>query len=216
MIFCDFDGTITERDNIADLVKHFKPEGWEPIFQDIMEFKISIREGVGALFALFPSSQKRELQDYVVNNAGIRQGFPELLEYCRKEHIEFFVTSGGIDFFLYPILAPYDIPKDHIFCNHSSFEGANIEILWPHPCDLYCNKDCGMCKTTVIRSMSAQNILSIVIGDSITDFEAAKLADVVFATKHLKTRCQELGRPYIPFETFHDVISHLQKEVITR
>ena len=31
IIFCDFDGTITENDNIIAIIRHFNPPGWEPI-----------------------------------------------------------------------------------------------------------------------------------------------------------------------------------------
>lgn len=30
-VFCDFDGTITEKDNIINIMKHFAPSGWEGI-----------------------------------------------------------------------------------------------------------------------------------------------------------------------------------------
>ncbi len=40
------------------------------------------------------------------------------------------------------------------------------------------------------------------IGDSVTDFEGAKLADIVFARAHLVQLCKELNLNYYPFENF--------------
>jgi len=209
IIFCDFDGTITESDNIVAIMKHFNPPGWEPLVEQVVNRTMSIREGVGRMFDLLPSSAKAEVAQYVFDTAKIRAGFPDLLDYCDRADIEFLVTSGGIDFFLLPLLEPFPIAKDHIYCNASDFTGERIRIVWPHPCDDECHTDCGMCKTTVIRRYPKEDYFRILIGDSVTDFEGAKLADLVFARSHLITKCEELGLPYVPFETFHDVIRHL-------
>ncbi|WP_439116426.1 2-hydroxy-3-keto-5-methylthiopentenyl-1-phosphate phosphatase [Paenibacillus antri] len=210
IVFCDFDGTITLSDNIVAIMKHFDPPGCEQIVNDIVSGAKSIRQGVGEMFALLPSSLKEDITQYVLNTAGIRPGFAELLKLCREKEIPFYVTSGGIDFFLRPLLAPFDIEESHIFCNSADFAGERIEIVWPHPCDEHCKNDCGMCKTRVIRRFPEDRYFRMLIGDSITDFEGAKLADLVFARSHLATRCRELGLPHHEYDTFFDVIRVLE------
>jgi 2-hydroxy-3-keto-5-methylthiopentenyl-1-phosphate phosphatase len=216
VLFCDFDGTITLSDNIVALMKHFNPAGWENIVQDIVSGNKSLRIGVGEMFALLPSSQKDEIRGFVLETAGIRPGFQQLLDWCKTNSVEFFVTSGGIDFFVNPMLAPFGIPADHVYCNGSDFSGERIEILWPHACDGECDVDCGMCKTAVIRRFPRDKFYRILIGDSITDFAGAKLVDLVFSRSHLTERCKELGLPHIPFETFHDIVRHLEQGGIVR
>lgn len=214
IIFCDFDGTITVNDNIVAIMKHFNPEGWEGIVEKIVTQQISIREGVGAMFALLPTSRKGEIVDYAINNAVIRDGFAEFVAYCKEQGITLLITSGGIDFFIYPLLRPFPIAEDHIYCNASSFEGETIEILWPNKCDALCKTDCGMCKTSIIRSYDPEKYERIIIGDSITDFEGAKLVDTIFARSHLIERCDQLGYAYHPFETFFDIIKQLEAEPV--
>jgi 2-hydroxy-3-keto-5-methylthiopentenyl-1-phosphate phosphatase len=209
IIFCDFDGTITESDNIVAIMRHFNPPGWESLVEGVVTNKISIRDGVGRMFELLPASSRDEVAKFVFDTANIRAGFPELLSYCERNDIEFLVTSGGIDFFLLPLLEPFPVSKERIFCNASDFSGERIRIVWPHPCDEHCSNDCGMCKTTVIRRYPKEQYLRILIGDSVTDFEGAKLADLVFARSHLITKCEQLGLPYVPYETFHDIVRHL-------
>lgn len=209
IIFCDFDGTITESDNIVAIMRHFKPEGWELLVEQVVSGKISIRNGVGRMFELLPAASRDEVAQFVFDTAKIRAGFPELLAFCKENDIEFLVTSGGIDFFVLPLLEPFPIDKSNIYCNASDFTGERIRIVWPHPCDDHCSNDCGMCKTTVIRRYPKERYMRFLIGDSVTDFEGAKLADLVFARSHLITKCEQLGLPYVPFETFHDVIRHL-------
>lgn len=215
VIFCDFDGTITINDNIVAIIKHFDPPGWEPIVQDVLAQRISIREGVGRMFALLPASMRAEVVDYGVNNVRIREGFADLLAYCKEQDIEFYVTSGGIDFFVYPVLERFGIPVDHIYCNGSDFSGDRIEITWPNPCDEHCHNDCGMCKTTIMRRFPASAYDRLLIGDSVTDFEGAKQADLVFSRAQLTTKCRELGLPHVEFETFHDIIRFLRTERTT-
>jgi len=206
IIFCDFDGTITVNDNIIAIIKHFNPEGWEKLVEQVISEEISIQEGVGAMFRLLPASMEREVVQFGISNAQIRDGFAEFLAYCKEQNIPFYVTSGGIDFFVYPILESFGIPRDHIFCNGSDFSGERIEILWPNPCDEHCQNNCGMCKPTIMRRFPAEQYERIIIGDSVTDFEGAKLADTVYSRSHLTTKCKELGLAHTEFETFHDII----------
>lgn len=212
IIFCDFDGTITVNDNIVAIIKHFNPPGWEEIATSVLSQQISIRDGVGQMFRLLPTSKQKEVVEYGINNVQIRDGFAELLQYCKDEQIEFYVTSGGIDFFVFPVLARFGIPEDHIYCNGSDFSGEQIEITWPHPCDGQCTNDCGMCKTTIMRRFPASEYERIIIGDSVTDFEGAKLADTVFSRHYLTEKCKELGLPHTEFTTFHDIVHELKKE----
>lgn len=216
VIFCDFDGTITVNDNIVAIMKHFNPPGWHEIVNDILSKKISIRSGVGRMFALLPTERRAEIEHYSIHNIQIRDGFRELLAYCRESDIEFFVTSGGIDFFVYPTLTAYDIATDNIYCNHSDFSGSTICVTWPHPCDDHCSNECGMCKTTIMRRFPETEYRRIVIGDSITDIEGAKIADLVFARSHLIEMCGQLGIKHHTFETFHQVIAALKEVVACR
>lgn len=211
IIFCDFDGTITVSDNILAIMKNFNPPGWEEIVQQLMDKKLSIRQAVGTMFALLPTSRKEEIIRYSITNATIRDGFGDFIDYCKLNDITLLVTSGGIDFFVYPLLAPFPIPKENIYCNGSSFDGVTIQILWPHPCDEHCSNDCGMCKTTIIRSYDGEQYHRILIGDSVTDFAGAQLVDTLFARSHLIDLCDELGLDYTPFETFFDVINRLEE-----
>lgn len=214
IIFCDFDGTITVNDNIVAIMKHFNPAGWEAIVERILDKSISIRQGVGQMFALLPTSRKDEIVEYAIGNAVIRDGFGEFVDYCKEQNIKLLITSGGIDFFIYPLLKPFPIPHEHIYSNASSFEGSVIEILWPNKCDEHCQTDCGMCKTSIIRSYDANRYERIIIGDSITDFEGAKLVDTIFARSHLVDMCEKLGYAYYPFDNFFDIMKQLEAEPV--
>ncbi|GIP37419.1 2-hydroxy-3-keto-5-methylthiopentenyl-1-phosphate phosphatase [Paenibacillus sp. J31TS4] len=213
IVFCDFDGTITVNDNIVEIMKHFHPPGYEKLMAQVTRREMSVREGVGRMFALLRSDQKEEIVAFAKASIRIREGFPELLAYCKEKDIDFLVTSGGIDFFLLPALEPFDLKPEQIYCNASDFSGEHIKVTWPHPCDEECdnNGGCGMCKTTIIRSYPSARYVKFMIGDSISDFPGSKQVDYIFARSHLAEECRSLGMPYMGYETFHDVIRQLDQ-----
>lgn len=210
IIFCDFDGTITESDNIIALMKQFAPPEWEEIKDQILNQTITIQEGVGKLFSYIPSSKKQDMLEFLRENAHYREGFASLLTYANENDIPFYVVSGGVDFFVYPMLTEFDVPLEQIYCNKADFSSEKILIKWPHSCDTHCNNGCGCCKPSIIRSFDETLHECIVIGDSITDLEAAKLADLVFARDYLKEKCEELNITYQPFENFHQITNYLE------
>ncbi|MGP9040435.1 2-hydroxy-3-keto-5-methylthiopentenyl-1-phosphate phosphatase [Cytobacillus kochii] len=213
MIFCDFDGTITNNDNIVRIMEHFGPIEAKQIKEDILAQNISIQEGVKNLFSLLPTSKKEEIIHFVLNSAEIREGFSAFVRYTHENDIPLYIVSGGIDFFLEPVLEPYG-PFTKVFCNQASFALETIDIHYPHECDELCSSQgCGCCKPTIIRKHSSPEHFNILIGDSITDFEAAKIADAVLARDFLIQKCEETGISYTPFETFHDCIEYLDELV---
>ncbi|WP_044894004.1 2-hydroxy-3-keto-5-methylthiopentenyl-1-phosphate phosphatase [Bacillus alveayuensis] len=210
IIFCDFDGTITNSDNIIAIMKQFAPPEWESIKDDVLGQRISIQEGVGRMFSLLPSHWKDDITEFILKNAVIRDGFSEFVAYTKQKNIPLYIVSGGIDFFVYPLLEGL-IEKENIFCNGSDFSGETINILWPYSCDEHCNNECGCCKPSLLRKLAKNELFTIVIGDSITDLQAAKLANHVIARDFLLEKCKELGLSHTPFSTFFDVIHFLER-----
>lgn len=212
VIFCDFDGTITNSDNIIAVMKKYAPPEWEAIKDDILGQKVSIQDGVGKLFSLLPSTSKDMIIQYLMKNAVIREGFKEFVAFTKENDITLYIVSGGIDFFVYPLLECL-VEPEQIYCNGSDFSGETINILWPQACDDDCQNGCGCCKPSLIRKLAGPDDYKIVIGDSITDLQAAKLADEVIARDFLLEKCQELDLPHTPFTTFYDVIDVITKRL---
>lgn len=209
-VFCDFDGTITEKDNIIAIMKKFAPPEWDAIKDDILSERVSIREGVGKLFSLLPSSLKEEISEFALEQAKIREGFEAFVQFLKEEEIPLYIVSGGIDFFVHTILEPYG-PFEDIYCNGSDFTEEKIKILWPNSCDEKCTNDCGCCKPSIIRKLEGDQLYKIVIGDSITDVQAAKQADFVLARELLLEKSKELNLNHSPFHTFNDCITEIRK-----
>lgn len=208
-LLCDFDGTVTQDDNIIALMKRFAPHEWITLKDQVLSREISIEDGVGAMFRLLKSSERETFTRFLIDNASLREGFPEFVRYAEEAGLSLTFVSGGIDFFVHPILAPFTGPE-RIYCNGSDFSEETIRITWPHACDSQCDNGCGCCKPSISRRLSRPGDLVIAIGDSVTDFELAKQADLVFARDHLIRMCEQEGIRYVPFETFYDIIDGLK------
>ncbi|WP_108670186.1 2-hydroxy-3-keto-5-methylthiopentenyl-1-phosphate phosphatase [Peribacillus acanthi] len=215
IIFCDFDGTITKSDNIVAIMKQFADEVTAPIKDAVLNKEISIREGVGRMFAQIDSGLREQIIEFVVENAELRKGFEDFVDYTKQQGIPFYVVSGGIDFFVEPMINGI-VNHEELFCNSADFSSEHIQILWPYSCDKECSNDCGCCKPTVIRKLAHDGDFKIVIGDSITDLEAAKMADLVLARDFLIDLCEKDGIKYQSFETFHDCINIIKKKLEVR
>jgi len=208
-VFCDFDGTITNNDNIMSIMEKFAPPEAEEVKNKILSQELSIQEGVSQLFQFIPTNLHDDIIQFLIATAEIRSGFHEFIQFVKENNISFYVISGGMDFFVYPLLQGI-IPKEQIYCNETDFSAEFITVKWPHSCDDHCQNHCGLCKSSLIRKLSDTDDFHIVIGDSITDLQAAKQADKVFARDFLITKCEENHIAYTPFETFQDVQAELK------
>ncbi|QJC88359.1 2-hydroxy-3-keto-5-methylthiopentenyl-1-phosphate phosphatase [Bacillus inaquosorum] len=204
LIICDFDGTITMNDNIISIMKTFAPPEWTALKDGVLSKTLSIKEGVGRMFGLLPSSLKEEITRFVLEDAKIREGFREFVAFVKEHELPFYVVSGGMDFFVYPLLEGI-VEKDRIYCNHASFDSDYIHIDWPHSCKGTCSNQCGCCKPSVIHELSEPNQYIIMIGDSVTDVEAAKLSDLCFARDYLLNECRERNLNHLPYQDFTEI-----------
>jgi len=206
-VFCDFDGTITEADLIVAIWRRFAPPGWERVKDDVLARWRTVREGVAEVFAQIPSAQERAIVAYALSTARIRDGFQPFLELCRREGIPVYVASGGIDFFVRPVLAPYRPWLAGLYDIRSDRSGPFIRLAHTHACPT-----CGLCKVKVMAEHPG--VFSILIGDSVTDLHGATEAGLVFARDRLRGYLDEAGCAYEPFESFFDVMRTLESKYL--
>ncbi|WDL99436.1 MtnX-like HAD-IB family phosphatase [Alicyclobacillus sp. ALC3] len=206
--FCDFDGTISTKDRITAIMREFVPEASASLIERVNHRELSVRAAVEAMFALIPSARFDEVREFVTSTTVIREGFSRFVDYATEHSWPIAVVSGGFDFFVDPAIAPW---RDRltVFYNRIDTSGEYLRTIWPHPCDALCDADCGLCKPTILRSYEQSVRRSVVIGDGVTDFEAARHADFVYARASLLTECQRHGLPHQAFETFDDIVADL-------
>lgn len=200
-VFCDFDGTISMSDMIASIGREFGGPAAPALIDKVQQRRLTVREGVEAMFSNIPSTRFSEVVSYARRRTLIREGFYDFVDESLQRGWLFAVVSGGFDFFVDPVVERY-ASSIHVFCNHIDDSGPTLRIEWKVPCDDACDGGCGLCKPTVLRRFRAQTDVQWVVGDGVTDMKAARLADYVFARDGLQIACAAEGIPYLPFETF--------------
>jgi len=212
IIACDFDGTVTQTDTIIAIIKRFAHDEGNEIIRNILSQTCSIQEGVSALFNLLNSNDREAIIQFVLDEISIRPGFQHLLNFARKEHIPFYIISGGMHFFIDPILKQFTGVTE-TFANEVDFSAERMKVIWTHTCDEHCTNNCGTCKPSIVRSIAHGNKV-IAIGDSVTDILLAQQAHIVFATDKLSLYATENNLQHYNFDTFYDVVNTLEEVVI--
>ena len=209
VVFCDFDGTITELETFAGMLKEFAPELSAELMPLMYAKQLTLREGVRQLLESIPSQLYPAILEYS-DDKHIRPGLPELLDYLNNKNVPFIVVSGGIRGMVERVISRkgnqeislvkkvteiYAVDIDtsgEKFKVISQFEGGT-ELLE---------------KVQVMAQYPA--IEQIAIGDSVTDINMALKADRVFARDRLIKYMEAENKPYIPWNNFFDILNYLK------
>jgi 2-hydroxy-3-keto-5-methylthiopentenyl-1-phosphate phosphatase len=201
VIFCDFDGTITDEETAVAMMNQFAPDMAAKILPEIFNQTISLKEGVPLIWESIPSSRYEEMVE-VSRTKKIRPGFVELLDFLETRNIPLVVVSGGLRFMLETILGDLldrveaiyalDVDPSGEYLRLSSEFIGEIELLD---------------KVKVMQAYHPD--LAIAIGDSVTDLNMALSSDLVFARNRLVKYLQDRQQSFMPWDNFFDVRDYL-------
>jgi 2-hydroxy-3-keto-5-methylthiopentenyl-1-phosphate phosphatase len=202
----DFDGTVTEKDVAALLLREFAGDTWLDIEEDFLSRKISCREALKRQFGLLRGSRE-ELIEYVDQNARIDPDFTKFLSFCQQRGIPVRIVSEGLDFYIEFLLRKYGIGVE-FFTNKAHFEDGGIRISYPNASE-EC-EDCGTCKLELLKDWKDAGMRIAYAGDGVSDICPAESCDVVFAKGDLLKHFKREGLKHIEFDGFKDVISEME------
>lgn len=202
VIFLDFDGTITKVDTCSLMVEAFAKEGWEALNKLWEDKKLSTAACANQTFKLFEAN----IEDVkkLMETIEIDEYFKEFLSLCRSKGYDTYVLSDGYDFNIQAVLQRHDIDITY-FANRMLYDSSKgFDIECPHENSLC--KNCGTCKTNLIKELNKDGNQVVYIGDSYSDMCPAAIADVVFAKGVLYDYCLEKGINAVHFDDFRDII----------
>ncbi|GFP42837.1 hypothetical protein HKBW3C_01961 [Candidatus Hakubella thermalkaliphila] len=212
IIICDFDNTITKGD-VTDYIylKYLGDKFWE--INELWEAgRIGTPEAYemgSALVRITP-----EQFDQAVDEVEIDPYFPEFYQFCRDEGLELYIVSDGLDRYVERVLRKHGLTEIPVYTNSVSFQEDRMVMSFPYQdeeCDL-----CGTCKEAILEKLRGEGDLAILIGDGGSDFCVAHSADIVFAKGRLKDYCEENGIPFIPFQSFQDILKWFREDGMAR
>ncbi|HZY69780.1 MAG TPA: HAD-IB family phosphatase [Thermoplasmata archaeon] len=210
-LMIDFDGTLVEPNVAIVLVEQFCPDGARVANEvDLLlhSGKMTLREAWEREAALMRADQIPEMIDYVVRHIPLREGAHELLGLLARHRVPTQIVSGGLDFYIDPVLKREGIDLPVRSDTSTTAPDGHLRVLHPHghaTCRL-----CGICKAQVVRGSGGNGTRVAFVGDGSTDQYAAEVADIVFARRRLLDLCRKRGIPAYPFEAFPPVTERLR------
>ena len=207
-VLLDFDGTIDERNVFLALLDEFAIGDWRQYFDMARRGDITFREALEKEFECLPSDREK-LTEFVLREARVRDGLQQLVRYCNREGYPLEVVSGGLDFYIEPIMESQGLGHIVRNCSVASFESGNRPKVFYNGAQRACDVS-GTCKCHHVERFKSQGYTVVLVGDGTSDFCASNRVDHVFARRDLLEYCQGKGIPHSPFETFHEVVEGLK------
>ncbi len=208
-IFTDFDGTVTQEDIGAALLRHFcRDDRVDALLEKWDRGEVNAAETYRSLYAGVPALTG-EMLDAFLENYEIDPSFPRFVEWCRLQEYPLTVLSDGFDAYIERLLHRGGVDVE-VKANRMRLNGGAPELDFPYT-DPRCPR-IGNCKSNHVALLSQDDDLIVYIGDGSSDFEAAGFADLVFARGSLEAWCQEHNitfRRFYTFNTVRDILSDL-------
>jgi 2-hydroxy-3-keto-5-methylthiopentenyl-1-phosphate phosphatase len=213
IVFCDFDGTITQEDVTDQILTQLAHPSWREVEQEWVRGAIGSRECLERQMALVEASAA-ELHA-LIDAIPLDPHFGAFYRFTQKRGVEFYVVSDGFDYVIRRVLKRSGVSGPlrngkHLFASALRLEGRRLVPSFPHSA-APCAHGCATCKAEVIRRFRDGHRPVVFVGDGLSDRFALEESDVVFAKRQLLAYCREHGVTCHPFETFADVQRELEK-----
>ncbi|MHB1134344.1 MAG: HAD-IB family phosphatase [Chloroflexota bacterium] len=202
-VLCDFDGTITEEDVCLALLDEFGGHGWRELEEQYEQGQIDLQTCLVGQVALLGAT-RADMAAWARQHARLRAGFGAFVAYCRQQGLPLRILSAGLDFYIEEILAREGLAGLEVTCIGTEVTPSGVAVRLPLAgyADLRSLADF---KSLLVQEEQARGRRVVFVGDGSTDFQAARLADYVFARAKLAEYCRRTGIPYAPFATFAEV-----------
>lgn len=208
-LITDFDGTITTEDIGNALCLHYgltTPQKIEHAYNS----KTDAREWMKSHFGSVKTT-KEDFEAIILQKALVRPGFKELCRYAKENNIPFEIASGGLDIYIKPVLRAFDCGPIDIGSVTGVIKPEGIEVSFPN----YNGLSMEEFKESRVRHYKELGYKVIFFGDGPGDFNAAKAADMIFATSRLAALLQKNAIPYNHFEDYTAALALLRRENVS-
>lgn len=208
LFIVDFDGTISVKDTIDDMLEQFADPTWQQIEQEWIDGKI---DAVGCM------SQQIDMvkADHVSLENFFRgiQLDASFLPFYRhvSQFAKVVIASDGLDHAIKVATRNAGWPDIPVYSNHLNFIPEGIKVSFPLRMP-DCKGGNGMCKCAIANNLVITAGSPIVlIGDGKSDACISGMADIVFAKGSLVKHCENNGTKHHKFQTFADVLAVVKK-----
>jgi 2,3-diketo-5-methylthio-1-phosphopentane phosphatase len=208
LFIIDFDGTLSVKDTIDEMLEQFADPSWQDIEQSWLKGEISAVECM--------TQQVRMVKADNITLEGFFRGIQLDASFVPfYKHISQFakvaIASDGLDHVVKVAMRNAAMPDIPIYANHLHFTPNGLDISFPNKVNS-CAGGNGTCKCSIARNLALDSNEQIVlVGDGKSDACIAGMADVVFAKGSLITHCEANQIKHHRFQTFADVLNIIKK-----
>ena len=207
-VLLDFDGTITQQDVGELLLDAFASPHWREEAELWHSGAITFKELNEREFAYLPAGKREEMEQFALEMAVLRAGAQELVRFCEERNIPVEIVSGGLDFYVRPLLEKFGLGYIPLSSKLADFSQGE-RVVPKYTQDVVVCEVSGNCKCARVWHHRTMGARVVFVGDGSSDQCVAGEADVVYARDSLAAYCQQKGIPFAPFVTLHDVVAGL-------
>ncbi|MCL0029054.1 HAD-IB family phosphatase [Dehalococcoidia bacterium] len=207
IVQCDFDDTITVGNVSAALRESFGPENWREMENDYEAGKLSVEQSNIRQFGLM-IAPRNEIEAFVMGNVVVRPGFGEFADYCQKENVRLVIVSSGLDIYVKTTLASLGLDHLEVHAGETCVTPKGLHISYSDLTGTALSKGF---KDSYVSHFKAQGHTVVYIGDGLSDYIPAALADYVVARGRLAEHMETQGAPHYRFDSFAEVSQHIKE-----
>jgi 2,3-diketo-5-methylthio-1-phosphopentane phosphatase len=213
VVFCDFDGTITQVDVTDLMLTKVANPSWREVEQEWRRGLIGSRECLERQMALVEASEAQ--LNALIDSVALDPHFLSFYGFLEKRRIPFYVVSDGFDYVVRRLLKRAGIDGQlrngvRLFASGLNIKASRLVTSFPHAIP-DCQHGCATCKAAIVRRLTGGRRTSVFIGDGLSDRFAAEESSLVFAKRELLAYCRDRGIACHAFETFAEVEWELRK-----
>ena len=203
----DFDGTACLQDVSEELLVAFGDPNWPEYDDAVDRGEMGLREAASHQAAMLRGSHE-EMLAYALGHAALDPTFPPFVAWAEENDLPLVLASDGFAFYIRPVLEAAGLGHLEVVTNELAFGGPEPELRHPngHPECV----GCGTCKMLAVKRLQASHGPVAFVGEGQSDRFGALYADVVFAKDALVEIARADGVPFLPWETFDDIVPALR------
>jgi 2-hydroxy-3-keto-5-methylthiopentenyl-1-phosphate phosphatase len=207
IVFCDFDGTVTQADVTDCILEELADPSWRELEAAWVGGLMGSRECLERQMALVQASSKQ--LNALIDGIAIDPGFAGFYRFTERGGLPFYILSDGFDYVVRRVLRRVGADGElrngkHLFTSAMRLEGNRVRVSFPHDAKV-CEHGCATCKAAIMRRIGRGHQPVIFIGDGLSDRFAVEESDLIFAKKQLLAHCQKKNIACLPFETFTEI-----------
>jgi 2-hydroxy-3-keto-5-methylthiopentenyl-1-phosphate phosphatase len=213
IVFLDFDGTISRADVVDAILERYAAREWVRVEEEWRAGRLGSRECLRQQMALVTATPAEA--DALIDAIGIDEGFGAVLETGAASGMPVHIISDGFDYCIrrllrqVPAAAQPVVQPMRICASHLEPGGDGTwRTAFPFP-DEACVHGCATCKPAVMRTLNPEGLVTVFVGDGLSDRYAAGAADLVYAKDKLARYCAEQQIAHVPYAGLADVAMDL-------